>query len=174
MMRVTGLVLVALALAGPGLAETIYRCDTDTGVVFSDQPCDERAQVYTSTHGLSVVPANERLAEVAAENDAFLRRQAEQRQAQRQAARARDKTADPAGPTPSPSGQVTHGIRVVPEWIQQDRRLQSPPPSARRPAPVIRDNRDEPPYSALSGRWPGTRREPQAPPEPQRPTRNPP
>lgn len=173
-LRATGLALVALALCPTGQTDTIYRCETETGVIFSDRPCGEQARTYTPSNSLSVVPANQRLAEIEAENQAFQQREAEQRRQRRDARRAagsQPQARPPMNPHPAPSGQIAAGIRVVPEWIQQDRRLQADDRPTRRPERI---SRDEPPYSALSGRLPGTRRETESLPERQRPQRNPP
>ena len=172
--RAASLLLVTLALSAPALADTIYRCETETGVIFSDRPCGDQARAYSPAAGLSVVPATEQLAEIEADNQAFQQREAERRQARREArqvARSQSDSAAEHSRQPPASGQVTSGIRLVPEWIQQDRRLQADERPRTRPERITRD---EPPYSALSGRLPGTRRESDALLERQRPERNPP
>ncbi len=173
-MRVACLTLATLVLSAPAPADTIYRCETETGVIFSDRPCGDQARAYSPAAGLSVVPATEQLAEIEAENRAFQQREAERRQERREARHAARNQVEPTpdhSRQPPPSGQVSSGIRLVPEWIQQDRRLQADGRPRTRPERVTRD---EPPYSALSGRLPGTRRESDALLERQRPERNPP
>ena len=130
-------------------AQTIYRCNTPTGLVFSDQPCDENAQAYTPTAGLSVVAPSGDLEHAQRANQAFIAAQAEDRAARRQSRSVSAPAAEPAvGQAGGPSGLNPLGL-----WpIETRNHTRLAPPAA--PA---RSGDTERPFSALSGPFPGTR-----------------
>ncbi|QOC21138.1 DUF4124 domain-containing protein [Wenzhouxiangella sp. AB-CW3] len=154
-------VLIALStllIASAANAE-IYRCERDSQVVFSDQPCADQVEVHQPTSTISVIAPAGDLDQVAERNRAFI----ESRQAQRLALQqARLEQRRQAAAEPSQRTSEANRVLYVPErhlrrgpGPVRDRR------AARRDAPGEREIRERQarPFSALSGPFPGTQRD---------------
>lgn len=97
--------LLVFTLAAPAAAQTIYRCESDGVVTFSDRPCAADAVAHAPTARLSVVAPADELDRIAESNRAFI----EQRRARLAEARARvaqtearPQAREPAVPSLSP------------------------------------------------------------------------
>jgi hypothetical protein len=139
--------LIGLFSLPGAAAETIYRCDhPDGSVIFSDSPCDAKAQPYRSGNTLSVIQAPNQLAERMAQNRAFI----EQRRQELLQARNSGKAASPATDAPPANVQSQPWLRSPYGWPQP---IRPGLPVNRQPDPA--DDR----FSALSGPFPGTVRQ---------------
>jgi hypothetical protein len=134
--------ILLLAAAAPASAE-IYRCESEGVIEFSDRPCSADNMPHHSERGISLVPADENLARIAADNQRFIesRREALAAQRQEQARRNREARAQVL-----PEALQTVVLPVPARYYQRPR--QKPP---------VEQPRREPRYSALSGPILGTR-----------------
>ncbi|NKI34380.1 hypothetical protein HFP89_04295 [Wenzhouxiangella sp. XN79A] len=161
---IAGIALALLGLIEPAGADTgsIYRCQADDGsLVFSDLPCDERAEPIRIEGHLSVIASADGLASIARSNAAFLemqraereaRRDAEQRQ--RQAERARSRRVPPMMvPVPVYIDPTRPTGPLRPQVPERTERLQQRGERSRLPTDERRL-----PISPLSGRQLGARR----------------
>jgi hypothetical protein len=85
-------------------AQTIYRCQADGALTFSDRPCADDAVTHRSSRGLSIVAAADDLERIAELNHDFIERR-RARLADLRARAARTASAPPApdpGPDPAP------------------------------------------------------------------------
>jgi len=131
----------------------VYRCETDDSIVFSDQPCAEDSQAYHSIGRVSVIEPAGDLDQVAERNQAYIRDIQERQAALRQTRieRSRQTETLPQQAVPAPVTQVMY-VPAPARSDRRDRRRSTPP---RDSAPPVREER---PFSALSGPFPGTRR----------------
>jgi hypothetical protein len=119
-------VLLVFALAAPSVAQTIYRCESDGVVTFSDRPCAADAVSHTPTARLSVVAPADELDRIAESNRAFIeQRRARLAEARAQAAQAeaRSRAREPAVPSPSPVWWPAYRNDAAPAPSGPDRRV---------------------------------------------------
>ena len=155
--------LTTTLLILPALASAeVYRCERGGVVTFSDTPCDEQASRYRPADRVSIIGRPDDLEAITERNEAFveqrLQRLAEQRRARAAASerQARDQSRADQRPIASPAP------RLLPVYIDPPRRRHGH--GKRHAAPEHEVERREPPFSALGGPFPGTRRAPDAPP----------
>jgi hypothetical protein len=149
------LLCISLALLAAHAPAQIYRCEIDDNIVFSDQPCAENSQEYHSTGRVSVIEPAADLDQVAKRNQAFLRQRSDRQAALRQARIERSRQESITAPQAQP--QVVAQVFYVPEPKRLPPRhpKERQPQRPREPTPQAREER---PFSALSGPFPGTRR----------------
>lgn len=97
--------LLVFVLAAPAAAQTIYRCESDGVVTFSDRPCAVDAVSHVPAARLSIVAPADGLDRIAASNRAFIQqRRARLAEARARAAQAeaRPRAREPAVPSRSP------------------------------------------------------------------------
>ena len=154
MSRQRWLLSLSLLLLASHAHGQVYRCEIDDSIVFSDQPCSEDSQEYQVISRISVIEPAADLDQVAERNQAFLRDRRERQAALRQARVERTREA-----TVPPQSQTTEVTRVL--YVPEPRH-RLPPGSDRGRHGRQRDRTPEPreerPFSALSGPFPGTRR----------------
>ncbi len=146
---------VPLVLLAAHASAQIYRCEIDDSIVFSDQPCAEDSQEYHPIGRVSVIEPAGDLDQVAERNQAFIRDRQERQAALRQARIERSRQTERT-PQQAPVQEVTQVFYVPdPRHATPPRSDHRRPERPRDPAPRVREDR---PFSALSGPFPGTRR----------------
>jgi hypothetical protein len=118
--------MLVFALAAPAAAQTIYRCESDGVVTFSDRPCAADAVSHAPTARLSVVAPADELDRIAESNRAFIeQRRARLAEARARAAQAepRSRAREPAVRSPSPVWWPAYRNDAAPAPSGPDRRV---------------------------------------------------
>lgn len=151
------LVLPLLVLMLPAEAQ-VYRCETEGNVEFSDRPCADDAREYQPVHGISVIEPTADFDRIAEQNKAFINERRERQEVMRQARAERARESATAPPVVQyVQEQPVTRVLYIPEPRESSRRQRGTPPDSRS------QEREQRPYSALSGPFPGTRRTEQRP-----------
>jgi hypothetical protein len=144
-MKQTAFCALILLAASFSVSAEIYRCEVDGVVIFSDRACQADAQPYRLTGNLSVVSAPADLDHTHTLNQAFIRERLD-RQAARDQARAARPVEIPEKPIVRPAP-----FFALPHYGPQRRPGQRPEQLDQAPGQQR--------FSALSGPFPGTRRD---------------
>ncbi len=157
-----GRLLFALAFISSALLaqnHDIYRCEHDGVIEFSDQPCDADTEPYRSEAAISVIDPSDDLDQIQQANRAWL---ADYRalESERQEQRRQERLAIAYRQTDNQrAGQADIGPRFAPApWAWPYGPLPTGRPPYFRPGEAVAPRPQ--PYSALSGPFPGTRRQP--------------
>ncbi|MFU8830823.1 MAG: hypothetical protein ACNA7J_01590 [Wenzhouxiangella sp.] len=139
-------------LAGSfSVSAEVYRCEIDGVVTFTDRACPADAQPYQPSAGLSVISAPSDLDRTRMLNQAFIRERLDH-QAARDEARAVRSAQNAQRPAVKPAPIVALPFYGFHHELPARRR------SGRRPGQLDQAPGQQP-FSALSGPFPGTRRD---------------
>lgn len=151
--------VLAIVLIGPSVTAgaEIYRCESDGVIEFSDTPCQAEPQPYRSAGNVSVVSAPDDLQQTARLNQAFIEQRQEALEEQRSERDRRAEDADARNQRqPAPASRAYLPLRY--HGFPRHRRYPVYPSPGRNPPYRSDASREQQPFSALSGPFPGTRR----------------